>query len=312
MHIAVSACLLGERCRYDGGTKPDEAVIRLSGKTEPVPICPERLSGLPIPRPPAEIRDGHVYLRDGRDVTEEFETGAKCALARVREQPVPLAVLKAKSPSCGAGLIYDGSYSGRTIEGDGVFARLLEEEGITVVSETTVESVHPSVEHPVAIILGTGLGHLKSLVHPVRRIDYHDIEGFPDEAQPMPGHTFEATIGTIDNVPVIVYPGRIHLYQGYSASEICALVRHAHRHNGHHAQHGVWRQRDGRLQGRVYDHAGFHRQHSPYRLFAACVEQKDPADWCQRDFSFTSACNRPRPTPVRTGTFVPGPQRDVE
>ena len=229
MHIAVSACLLGERCRYDGGTKPDEAVIRLAGKTEPVPICPERLSGLPIPRPPAEIRDGHVYLRDGRDVTEGFETGAKCALARVREQPVPLAVLKAKSPSCGAGLIYDGSYSGRTIEGDGVFARLLEEEGITVVSETTVESVHPSVEHPVAIILGTGLGHLKSLVHPVRRIDYHDIEGFPDEAQPMPGHTFEATIGTIDNVPVIVYPGRIHLYQGYSASEICALVRHAHR-----------------------------------------------------------------------------------
>ena len=77
MHIAVSACLLGERCRYDGGTKPDEAVIRLSGKTEPVPICPERLSGLPIPRPPAEIRDGHVYLRDGRDVTEEFEAGAK-------------------------------------------------------------------------------------------------------------------------------------------------------------------------------------------------------------------------------------------
>ena len=138
MHIAVSACLLGERCRYDGGTKPDEAVIRLSGKTEPVPICPERLSGLPIPRPPAEIRDGHVYLRDGRDVTEEFETGAKCALARVREQPVPLAVLKAKSPSCGKGKIYDGSFTGSLTERDGVTAEYLTRVGIKVYTEDEI------------------------------------------------------------------------------------------------------------------------------------------------------------------------------
>jgi purine-nucleoside phosphorylase len=109
-----------------------------------------------------------------------------------------------------------------------VFARLLEEEGICVVTEDTVESCKPSVEHPVAIVLGSGLGHLAQLVKPVRRVDYHDIDGFPQEARPISGHKFEATIGTIDEVPVVVYPGRVHLYQGYSAAEVTSLVRHAH------------------------------------------------------------------------------------
>ena len=84
------------------------------------------------------------------------------------------------------------------------------------------------MEHPVAIVLGSGLGHLGSLVRPVRRIDYRDIEGFPLSARPVAGHRFEATVGTIDEVPVVVYPGRIHLYQGYSAAEVTSLVRHAH------------------------------------------------------------------------------------
>lgn len=229
MRVIVSSCLRGVACRYDGGAKPNGAVEELCRKVEVVPVCPETLSGLPVPRPPAEQRGGRVWLKDGTDVTEDFRRGSLKALAAVHAHPAPLAVLKAKSPSCGSGVIYDGSYSGTTVAGDGIFARLLKEEGITVVSETTVENVHPSVEHPVAIILGTGLGHLKSLVRPVRRIDYHDIEGFPDNATPVAGHTFEATVGTIDDVPVIVYPGRIHLYQGYSAAEVTSLVRHAHR-----------------------------------------------------------------------------------
>lgn len=95
-------------------------------------------------------------------------------------------------------------------------------------AEEIATSCAPSVEHPVAIVLGTGLGHLKGLVKPVRRIDYHDIEGFPANARPVEGHTFEAIVGTIDEVPVIVYPGRVHLYQGYSAAEVTSLVRHAH------------------------------------------------------------------------------------
>ena len=97
-----------------------------------------------------------------------------------------------------------------------------------MVSEEIVRECRPSVEHPVAIVLGSGLGHLGSLVRAVRRIDYRDIDGFPLSARPVAGHRFEATVGTIDDVPVVVYPGRIHLYQGYSAAEVTSLVRHAH------------------------------------------------------------------------------------
>lgn len=95
--------------------------------------------------------------------------------------------------------------------------------------DNDVRACKPSVEHPVAIVLGSGLGQLAGLVKPVRRVDYHDIQGFPEDAVPVAGHSFEATIGTIVGVPVVVYPGRAHLYQGYSALEVTSLVRHAHR-----------------------------------------------------------------------------------
>ena len=228
MRVAISACLLGAPVRYDGGSKPVDEVRELASKVDVLRVCPETASGLPVPRPPAEQRGGRVLLADGRDVTEDFERGARECLDAVRRSPVSLAVLKAKSPSCGVGLVYDGTYSGRLVPGDGVFARRLEEEGICVVTEDTVRACKPSVEHPVAIVLGSGLGHLGSLVRPVRRIDYRDIDGFPLSARPVAGHRFEATVGTIDDVPVVVYPGRIHLYQGYSAAEVTALVRHAH------------------------------------------------------------------------------------
>ena len=87
----------------------------------------------------------------------------------------------------------------------------------------------PSVEHPIALVLGTGLGHLSGLVKPVRRIGYNRIPGFPESARPVSGHSFEATVGTIGGVPVVVYPGRVHLYEGYSALEVTSLVRHAQR-----------------------------------------------------------------------------------
>lgn len=229
MKALVSACLLGQACRYDGGSKPSEAVRALCERLCAIPVCPETAGGLPVPRPPAEIVGERVIARDGTDVTEAFERGALACLRQARESGAPLAVLKARSPSCGTGLVYDGTYSGVLRGGNGVFAELLSEEGICMVSEEVVESCKPSVEHPVAIVLGTGLGHLRSLVRPVRRVDYHDIDGFPADARPVPGHDFEATIGTVDDVPVVVYPGRIHLYQGYSAAEVCSLVRHAHR-----------------------------------------------------------------------------------
>ena len=228
MRVAISACLLGRPVRYDGGTKPCAEVIELANKVEVCPVCPEGAAGLPVPRPPAEQREGRVFLSDGRDVTDEFAAGSARMLERVRAVHAPLAVLKAKSPSCGVGLVYDGTYTGTLTAGMGTFSSLLENEGVCMVTEDTVKSCKPSVEHPVAIVLGTGLGHLKDLVKPVRRIDYHDIDGFPAHANPIEGHSFEAIVGTIDEVPVVVYPGRVHLYQGYSAAEVTALVRHAH------------------------------------------------------------------------------------
>ena len=228
MDVVVSACLLGERCRYDGGSKPCEAVQNLCKHVTPHPVCPEAAGGLSVPRLPAERVGDRVVMCDGTDVTSAFALGAEDCAATARACGAPLAVLKARSPSCGTGLIYDGSYSGTLTTGNGVYADLLMKEGFCVVSEEVVRDCHPSVEHPVALVLGKGLGHLRSLVHPVRRLDYHDIEGFPEDARPMGGHSFEATIGTVDEVPVVVYPGRIHLYQGYSAREVTSLVRHAH------------------------------------------------------------------------------------
>lgn len=228
MRLAVSACLLGEPVRYDGGSKPCAEVIELTKKNQVCPVCPERAAGLSCPRPPAEQVGERVLLKGGTDVTRAFADGARAECAAAQRAEVPLAVLKAKSPSCGVGLVYDGTYTGTLTAGMGVCARLLAKEGICVVTEDTVKNVKPSVEHPVAIVLGTGLGHLKGLVKAVCRIDYHDIEGFPGDATPIEGHTFEALVGTVDDVPVVVYPGRIHLYQGYSAAEVTALVRHAH------------------------------------------------------------------------------------
>lgn len=231
MRAVVSECLLGSPCRYDGGSKPCEAVRRLCERIDVVAVCPEAAAGLPVPRPPAEQRDGRVFLKGGQDVTEAFHEGARRSLERacsLSGSLPPLAVLKAKSPSCGTGQVYDGTYTGTLVPGEGVFSKMLQEEGVVVVDEETVERCAPSVEHPIAIVLGSGLGKAAELVKPVRRIDYHDIPGFPEGAVSIPGHGFEAVVGTIDGVPVVVYSGRIHLYQGYSPREVTSLVRHAH------------------------------------------------------------------------------------
>ena len=208
-------CALAERVRERGGTVAD--------------VCPEVDGGLPVPRPPAERAGERVLTADGVDVTDAYERGAAIALSRARELGAPLAVLKAKSPSCGSGLVYDGTHTHTLTKGYGVCAEALAKEGVLVVDEKVVEECRASVEHPVAIVLGSGLGKLAGLVKPVRRIAYDDIEGFPMAARPIAGHTFEATVGTINGVPVVVYPGRVHLYQGFDAAEVSSLVRHAHK-----------------------------------------------------------------------------------
>ncbi len=234
MNVIISRCLLGERCRYDGCARPSCAAQALAGNVEAgggevIAVCPEVDGGLPTPRPPAEICGARVRTAEGADVTEFYELGAVLALSRAREAGAPLAVLKAKSPSCGSGLVYDGTHTHTLVRGSGIAAAALQKEGIVVVDEKVVEDCRASVEHPVAIVLGSGLGKLAELVKPVRRIPYDDIEGFPMAARPIAGHTFEVTVGSLDDVPVVVYPGRVHLYQGFNAAQVSSLVRHAHK-----------------------------------------------------------------------------------
>lgn len=136
MRILCSACLLGVRCRYDGQGKESEAVRQLLGRHELVPVCPEQLGGLPTPRPPCERgADGRVRSRGGEDRTEAFVMGAEEALRIFRLTGCEAAILKARSPSCGKGLIYDGTFSGALTQGNGALAQRLLHEGIPVYTE---------------------------------------------------------------------------------------------------------------------------------------------------------------------------------
>ena len=133
--ILVSACLLGIPCRYDGTGFADERVLALAKKYHLIPVCPEQLGGLPTPRPPVERHDTRVLSRDERDFTAAFARGAEETLRLARLFSCRIAVLKANSPSCGSGQIYDGCFRGRLIPGDGMTAALLKNEGLTVLSE---------------------------------------------------------------------------------------------------------------------------------------------------------------------------------
>ena len=139
--LIVSKCLTGECCRYDGKSKPDPEIVKLVLSGEALAVCPEQLGGLPTPRVPAELTGtGEAVLkglakamtRDGRDVTAEFIKGAETTLALALGAGAEKAILKAKSPSCGSGLIYDGTFTGTLREGSGVTAALLIENGVDV------------------------------------------------------------------------------------------------------------------------------------------------------------------------------------
>lgn len=139
--IAVSACLLGVNCKYSGGNNKNEAVLRLRERYELVPVCPESFGGLPIPREPSEIRDGRVFARSGSDVTAAFQYGAQKALEKALENGCKTAVLKERSPSCGYGKIYDGTFTGSLTDGNGVAAALFAENGIAVLGESRVQEL---------------------------------------------------------------------------------------------------------------------------------------------------------------------------
>ena len=135
----VSACLLGIACRYDGKSKPDERVLRLLRKGEIlIPVCPEQLGGLPTPRIASEQQGEKVFSKTGYDVTENFLRGAEETLRYAEIYGIKEAILKQRSPSCGSGQIYDGTFSGIIIEGNGVTAALLKRKGIKVRSENAI------------------------------------------------------------------------------------------------------------------------------------------------------------------------------
>lgn len=139
--ILISACLLGERCRYDGGSKYYPAVEALKGKYELVPVCPECFGGLPIPREPSERVGDKVLSKSGGDVTDAFRRGAEKTLETAREHGAVRAVLKERSPSCGCGAIYDGTFTGAVVPGSGVAAELLLQNGIAVYGESRIEEL---------------------------------------------------------------------------------------------------------------------------------------------------------------------------
>ncbi len=132
MKILVSACLMGENCKYSGGNNRNEKVLALLAEHEMIPVCPEVLGGLPTPRLPAELQNGVVVNKAGVCVDREFRLGAlKCLEIAEREQP-DLIILQSRSPSCGVRQRYDGSFSGKLVEGSGVTAELLMQHGFRV------------------------------------------------------------------------------------------------------------------------------------------------------------------------------------
>ncbi len=135
MRLLVSACLLGLCCRYDGQSRADGNVLALLKAHTLVPVCPEQLGGLPTPRCPCEIRGDRVIARDGTDRTAEYQRGAEEALRLCRLFSCEAAVLKARSPSCGAGRVYDGTFTGTLWAGNGITAGLLIQNGIPVYTE---------------------------------------------------------------------------------------------------------------------------------------------------------------------------------
>lgn len=137
----VSACLLGQNCKYNGGNNLNEEVVEFCKNHKYITVCPESAGKLPTPRPPAEKVGDRIVDKDGKDVTDAFLRGADISLkscmemARISGEKIEGAILKANSPSCGVGQIYDGTFSGTLTEGDGVFAGMLKRLGVEIITE---------------------------------------------------------------------------------------------------------------------------------------------------------------------------------
>lgn len=141
MKILVSACLLGRNCKYSGGNNRNEAVIRYLQDKEYIPVCPEVEAGMPVPRPPVEIREGRVISIEGKDLDAVYRKGVAKVMEILEKETIGLAILKAKSPTCGVHEIYDGTFTGKKIPGQGLLAQALREAGIPIMDEKDLLAV---------------------------------------------------------------------------------------------------------------------------------------------------------------------------
>ena len=137
--IMVSACLLGENCKYNGGNNYDPRVLALCEGREVIPVCPEVLAGLGVPRIPIEIKDGIVTRRDGVVVDEAIRIAVAQVLEQIKNEDIQCAVLKARSPTCGVRQVYDGTFSGKLVDGAGVLAQALKDAGYIVLDNEELE-----------------------------------------------------------------------------------------------------------------------------------------------------------------------------
>lgn len=138
MTILVSACLLGENCKYNGGNNWNERVVKFCEGHRVIAVCPEQLGGLSTPRKPVEIRGERVLTADGDDCTQAFRNGVKRVLERIDGEQIDMAILQSRSPSCGVKEVYDGTFTRTRIPGMGMLARALTERGVTLVDAADI------------------------------------------------------------------------------------------------------------------------------------------------------------------------------
>ncbi|MBP3398128.1 MAG: DUF523 domain-containing protein [Erysipelotrichaceae bacterium] len=139
--LMISACLMGINCRYDGGNTKLAQLDELKQCYELIPVCPETLAGLPCPRFPIEIVGDRVLNNQQEDVTEVFHRGADCAMELWKASGCPKVLLQSRSPSCGKGIIYDGTFTGKKISGNGIFAQKLIDAQAEIYSELEIEKI---------------------------------------------------------------------------------------------------------------------------------------------------------------------------
>lgn len=134
MTVLVSACLIGENCKYNGGNNASPAILAFLKDKQVIPVCPELLAGMPAPRPPVEVNGNRVIRKNGEDVTDAYCSGVRKAMEIAAQQPVDLVILKSRSPTCGVGQRYDGTFTSTLVNQSGLFAQALQQAGYTVKS----------------------------------------------------------------------------------------------------------------------------------------------------------------------------------